>query len=144
MDACDEISTSTEYLKSQLAITYHQPLEKIFVVPNLIPYYMFGHRFNPDMKVAQRKQNREKPRIGLIGSISHFNIPQAKDKDGKLLKDDCSDLVELILELHDKFHFVLLGYCPPELDELAKQGKIEIVQSCSIYNYPTMLHSLGL
>lgn len=59
------------------------PLENILAVPNLLPKYLFGDRYDVDRKMNEFSKFRNKPRIGIVSSLSHFNIDGVReDKNG--------------------------------------------------------------
>lgn len=81
--ASDFVTVTTDYLKEIYHDLYDIPMENILAVPNLLPRYLFGDRFDPKKKIEQYKQNKNKPRIGIVSSLSHFNIDNVReDKDG--------------------------------------------------------------
>ena len=81
--ASDFVTVTTDYLKEIYHDLYDIPMENIIAVPNLLPRYLFGDRFDPKKKIEQYKKNKNKPRIGIVSSLSHFNIDNVReDKDG--------------------------------------------------------------
>ena len=59
------------------------PLDNIIAVPNLLPHWWFGDRYDPVKKVEQFKKFRNKPRIGIVSSLSHYNVDNVmEDKNG--------------------------------------------------------------
>ena len=52
-------------------------------MPNLLPKWWFGDKYDPDKKIEQFKKYKAKPRIGIVSSLSHYNIDNVmQDKDG--------------------------------------------------------------
>ena len=87
-------------------------MDKLLAVPNLLPQFWFGDRYDIDKKMIQFGQYKAKPRVGLIGSLSHFNYRKNKDDNGELVKDDLDTIVDMIRETVDDFQWVILGTVP--------------------------------
>ena len=173
LNTADFVVTTTDYIKQFYHRHYKVPLENILAVPNLLPKWWFGDRYDLDKKVSQFKQFKAKPRIGIISSLSHYNVENVKeDKDGKavrqkikedgtkywenedglevnevdthIITDDIDDIVDCIRETVNDFQWVFFGYCPEKLADLVKANKIEVHGGCAILNYPSQLENLNL
>jgi hypothetical protein len=46
LDACDIITVTTDYIKDAYHKSYNIPLDKIIALPNMLPRYLFGDRFD--------------------------------------------------------------------------------------------------
>lgn len=80
----DFVTVTTDYLKQRYHEMYDVPLENIIAVPNLLSKFWFGDRYDPDKKVNEFQKNKRKPRIGIVSSLSHFNIDNVREtEDGK-------------------------------------------------------------
>jgi len=97
MGYSDLILTTTHYLKEQIHKSYSIPMEKIMAVPNLLPRWWFGDRYDTEKKLQQFKHYKSKPRIGVISSLSHFNLNNAKDENGNIIKDDFHEILDLVI-----------------------------------------------
>ena len=144
----DFVTVTTDYIKKFYHEHYGVPLENIIAIPNLLPKYLFGDRYDPDKKVDQFRKNHAKPRIGIVSSLSHFNIDNVRmDKDGlacrasngpngseiwlneknvevpfaetEKITDDFDDIADVIRSTVDDFQYVCFGYCPPQIKDLA-------------------------
>ena len=63
---------------------YDVPNENIVCVPNLIPKHWIGDKYDVDKKLNQFARNKAKPRIGIVSSLSHYNIDNIReDQNGK-------------------------------------------------------------
>lgn len=74
LNMCDMITVTTDYIKEAYHKYYNVPLHKIVALPNMLPRYLFGDRYDIQKKINQFKTNKAKPRIGIVSSLSHYNI----------------------------------------------------------------------
>ena len=83
LNTADFVTVTTDYIKEFYHKHYGVPLDRIIAVPNLLPRYLFGDRYDLDKKVEQFRKLKQKPRIGIVSSLSHFNVDDVRvDKDG--------------------------------------------------------------
>ena len=83
LNISDFVVVTTDYIKQYYNKKYGVPLQNIIAVPNLLPRWWFGDRYDPDKKVEQFKKFKSKPRIGIISSLSHYNVDELRvTKDG--------------------------------------------------------------
>lgn len=175
LNAADFITVTTDYLKEAYHDIYGVPLENIIAVPNLLPKYLFGDRYEPGKKVKQfeKAKPKNKLRIGIVSSLSHFNIDKVRlDSNGKVTRknvsadgsehwlnednhevdfadthqiiDDFDAITDCIRSTVDEFQYVCFGYCPPQIEDLAKAGKIEVHGGVPIMQYASKLENLQL
>ena len=171
--AADFVTVTTDYLKEVYHDFYDVPLENIIAVPNLLPKYLFGDRYDPERKLKQFSSNKAKPRIGIVSSLSHFNVDnvrcdasgkavrEVKQKDGtskwmrednvevkfedtKRITDDFDEIADCVRSTVNDFQWVCFGYCPPQIQDLANAGKIECHGGVAIMNYASKLENLKL
>ena len=86
LNVSDFVTVTTDYLKEVYHDIYGVPLENIIAVPNLLPKYLFGDRYEPNKKIKQFEKNKcgRKLRVGIVSSLSHFNIDNVRvDENGK-------------------------------------------------------------
>lgn len=89
LNAADLVVVTTEYIKQYYNKKYGVPLSNIVAVPNLLPKWWFGDRYDPERKLDQFKRLKAKPRIGIVSSLSHYNIDNVRTtKDGKACRID--------------------------------------------------------
>ena len=69
--AADFVTVTTDYLKEVYHDFYDVPLENIIAVPNLLPRYLFGDRYDPERKLKQFSSNKANPRVGIVSSLSN-------------------------------------------------------------------------
>jgi hypothetical protein len=83
LNVSDFVVVTTDYIKQYYNKKYGVPLQNIIAVPNLLPRWWFGDRYDPDKKVEQFKKFKSRPRIGIISSLSHYNVDELRvTKDG--------------------------------------------------------------
>ena len=84
----DFVLTTTDYLKNYFHRTYSVPLDNIIVIPNYLPRWWIGSRYDNEKSTNnfRRTKNRGgKLRIGIVSSLSHYNVdhirqdPETKD-----------------------------------------------------------------
>ena len=174
LNTADFITVTTDYLKEYYHNIYDVPLDNIIAVPNFLPKYLFGEKYNPEKKLKQFNENKAKPRIGLVSSLSHFNIDNVritKDKkytcreekmpdgttvwkdeigniipveDTEIITDDFDEISETVRETVKDFHWVFFGFCPPKVEDLVRENKASYISGVSIMNYPMLFSTLGL
>ena len=173
LNAADFVTVTTDYIKQFYHKHYGVPLEKIISIPNLLPKYLFGDRYDPDKKLASYKMHKAKPRIGIVSSLSHYNIDDVredknglacrkdkapdgsdiwkneagqivKEEDTSKITDDFDDIVKCIRETVNDFQWVCFGYCPPQIKDLAEKKKVEVHDGVPIMNYASKLENLDL
>lgn len=52
LQAADFVTVTTDYIKQYYHKNYDVPLENIIAIPNLLPKYLFGDRYNKEVKLA--------------------------------------------------------------------------------------------
>lgn len=173
LNAADFVTVTTDYLKNFYHEHYGVPLENIISVPNLLPKWWFGDRYDSERKLKQFSRFKAKPRIGIVSSLSHYNIDNVRqDKDGKATRlkkqpdgtevwinednqvvpedqttpilDDFDEVCDCIRSTVNDFQWVMFGYCPPKLEDLAKAKKIEVHGGVPLLNYASVLENLQL
>ena len=171
MNAADFVITTTDYLKEVYHDIYGVPLENIIARPNLLPKYLFDDRYDRKKKEKDFGKKKSKPRIGIVSSLSHFNIDNVReDKNGKACResklpdgtskwinednvevpfeetskilDDFDEITECVRSTVNDFQWVCFGYCPPQIKDLADKGLIETHPGVPIQNYPSQLEKL--
>lgn len=66
-------------------------------MPNLLPRWWFGDKFNSEEKASKFGKFKTKPRIGIVSSLSHYNVDNVmEDSNGlaarKKKKPDGTDV----------------------------------------------------
>ena len=173
LQAADFVTVTTDYLKQFYHEHYGVPLENILAIPNFLPKYLFGDRYDVDKKIKQFGKLKSKPRIGIVSSLSHFNIDnvredknglavrEEKQKDGTSkwinekneevkfedttkITDDFDDIAECIRSTVNDFQWVCFGYAPPQIKDLVESKKVEFHGGVPINNYASVLEQLQL
>ncbi len=173
LNAADLLVVTTDYIKNFYHEWYGVPLENIVALPNFLPRWWFGDRYEPEKKVNEFNKNKARPRIGIVSSLSHYNVDDVritkdglaarkkKDKGGKevwknekgevvkeedlsKITDDMTELIPMIAATAKDFQWVFLGYCPDSLKPLVDKKIIEVHQGSAIMNYASALENLHL
>lgn len=175
LNTADFVTVTTDYLKEVYSDIYDVPKDNIIAVPNLLPKYLFGDRYEPSKKAKQfeKAKPKNKLRIGIVSSLSHFNIDGVRlDSDGKAtreqkqpdgtskwinednqevpyekttkIEDDFDQIAKCVRDTVNDFQWVFFGYCPPQMKDLADAGKIEVHGGLPIMNYASKLENLQL
>lgn len=173
LNTADFVVVTTDHIKQYYHDTYGVPLENIIAVPNLLPRWWFGDRYDPDKKCNEFSANRRKPRIGIVSSLSHFNVDNVReDRNGKAVKlqqkpdgtkawinqdgnevneneimkitDDFDDIASCIRDTVNDFQWVCFGYCPPQIKDLADKKLVEVHGGVPILDYASKLENLHL
>ena len=171
LNAADLVIVTTKYLKQYYNKRYGVPLNNILAVPNLLPKWWFGDKFNVQEALDSRSTNKAKPRIGIVSSLSHYNFcGYKKTADGKVaqldaktqkwklledsseidaskledIHDDIDEIASVVEKTVNEFSWVFFGHCPPRFKKLLDQKKIEAYGTTAILNYPNMLKRLKL
>jgi glycosyltransferase involved in cell wall biosynthesis len=113
----DAITTSTEYLKSQLEKHTSKP---IFVCPNMMDLEIFD---------ACEKQPSDNISIGVVGGPSHFN-------DWRVLARP----IEAILSENSNVILYVIGYSPGYLTEIANKFYNRVVTFNRFVPYPVYVN----
>ena len=128
LNESDMVTVTTDYIKQAYHKFYGVPLERIVALPNMLPKYLFGDRYHPEIKLNQFKHFKNKPRIGIVSSLSHYNITDVrKDKDGnacrkKVEKD--SEGKEIVKWFNQKNVEI------PESETIIIQDDFDIIIDC--------------
>lgn len=172
LNAADFVTVTTDYIKEFYHKEYGVPLDNILAIPNLLPRYLFDDYYNVNKKIEQFKQYKNKPRIGIVSSLSHYNVDNTRvDNDGlavrqqqqngqivwvneenkiipeeltHVITDDLDEIIDCIRSTVNDFQWVFFGFCPPKLNDLVQAKKIEVHSGKPIMNYASTFNSLNL
>ena len=88
LNAADLVTVTTDYLKNVYHDIYGVPLENIVALPNFLPRYLFDDRYDKKKKERDFGKNKQRPRVGIVSSLSHFNIDNVRvDKNDKACRE---------------------------------------------------------
>lgn len=116
----DSITFSTEPLKEIYVNDYGIDPNKIRVVRNFLPQFLYSLPYRNSVK--EFNTTDQKPRIFWAGSASHVG------KGG-----DLEFLMPLIEKTFSEYQWVFQGVLPPELIEHHKAGKVEFIPWTPVY-----------
>ena len=126
--------------------------KKFRVFPNLPSFNWLGRYINPQIamaKYADLRKGRRPFRIGLISSMSHYELDENKLKNG-MIEDDIQIVVDAQKLLRDRNfnNYVIVapldGMSGSVKSRLEKHGKVEMFQQTLIRNYPNMVNAAQL
>lgn len=97
LNAADFVTVTTDYIKNFYHEYYGVPLENILAVPNLLPKFLFGGKYHPAEATERFRKNKPKPRIGIVSSLSHYNVDGVREDSNGLVvrKNKRSDGTEI-------------------------------------------------
>jgi hypothetical protein len=124
MHKSDAIIVSTDTLKDVYSTHYNMPVEKITVIKNNLPRFLYNFNRRHEKRTFDAHL---KPRVFWSGSGSHVG------KDG-----DLDFFVKIVESTLDKYTWVLQGVCHPDLQKHVDAGKIEFHAWSSIYDLPSL------
>ena len=136
MKMCDAITTPTTWMSD-----YYQSKTgvKAITLPNYMPKFWMDRFYDKNRIVTNYDRNRKRPRVGYVGSPTHFNVKQVPGA-----KDDFADINNVIIKTIKDFQWVLFGGCSAELAPYVSAGQIEYKPWAKIYDYPTIYNNLNL
>lgn len=92
LNAADFVVVTTNHIKEYYHRKYGVPLKNIIAFPNLLPRWWFDGKYSLQTSLENKTRFKAKPRIGIISSLSHYNIDNVRtDKNGYAVrrkKDD--------------------------------------------------------
>ena len=94
LNTADFVVVTTNYLKEYYNRKYGVPLSNILAIPNFLPRWWFGDKYDLTTSMNIRGKFKNKPRIGIVSSLSHYNVDKVRSTaDGKSvrLKKDEND-----------------------------------------------------
>ena len=173
LNTADFVTVTTDYIRNFYHEHYGVPLENIIAVPNLLPRWWFGDKFNSEEKARQFGKFKTKPRIGIVSSLSHYNVDNVMEDSNGLaarkkkkpdgtdvwvsengkevseeelhkIEDDFDDIVKCVRETVKDFQWVFFGYCPPQVRDLAEKKLIEVHGGVPLLNYASKFYNLQL
>jgi hypothetical protein len=118
LDSADSITFSTEPLKDIYVNKYQIDPNKIKVVKNYLPQFLYSLPYRTSVKDF----TKDKPRILWWGSASHLG------KGG-----DLDFLIPMIESTIEEYQWVFQGVIPKELEQYVKEGKIEFLPWVPVY-----------
>ena len=136
-DLIDEFVVVSPYMKQHYM--QHAGWEKVTVIPNYLPFTWLRGHYNFDRKMKEFEQNKQKPRIGYIGSASHFDV---KNSNGQ--KDDFHHVFDFIVKTIDKYQWVFVGGYPLRLHPYVKSGQVEFHKWVPILELHEKVRELNL
>lgn len=138
MNNSDFVLVTTDELKEYYNTKFEVPLDNIIVIPNYLPQWWMGGFYDKDQAIKNYRKNKNRPRIGLISSSSHYDV------NNKKIADDSTEISEYIRKTCKQYRWVIFGSIIPSIADLMMSGDVEYYQGCDILHYPQALKSLNL
>ena len=142
-----EIVTNMDYMtvtSMYLRELFHQkikiPKEKILVIPNLLPKFLYDGYYDRKKlkeKAKLMKQRKDKIRVLWTGSSTHFNLNNMADQD------DVKVLRQFIHKTSKRFQWVMVGVPADAVKYLGLPPNVECHSWCPILNYPHLLQEVN-
>lgn len=139
LTGCDYITVTTDELKDYYVRKYGVDHEKVLVLPNYLPRWWVGGTYNLDKQVQLYNENIKKPRIGFPLSSSHYDINGINN-----YVDDFTGIIDFVRSTVNKYQWCFMGHCPKNLEDLARDRKIEILPGSDVLNYPREMWERGM
>ena len=121
LNESDFVLTTTDYIKGAYSREYGVPLDNIICIPNFLPKWWIGGKVNLPYKLEMFKKNKgSRLRVGVVSSLSHFNIDRVRQlPDGKA-----------VYEVRDKATDKLTGFEDEERNPISLEegSKLPLVQ----------------
>ncbi len=136
MKLCDAITTPTKYMSEYYTA---KTGVKSITIPNYMPKFWMDRYYNKEKIVNNYEKNKKRPRVGYVGSPTHFNIGNVPGA-----KDDFADVLKVIIKTIKDFKWVIMGGLPAELISYVREGHIEYKPWARIYDYPQVYNDLNL
>lgn len=133
LSQCDFLTVTTPVLKKYYVDNYGIDDHKVLVIPNYLPRWWIGEAYNVDIIRKRATDNWKKPRIGFPMSSSHFDLNNTGNKD------DFSDVADFVRSTVNKYQWVIIGHAPKVIEDLIKDGKVEVIPGSDLLNYPREL-----
>lgn len=132
---CDAVTTPTNFMSEYYTA---KTGVKSITIPNYMPKFWMDRYYSKDKVVSNYDKNKRRPRVGYVGSPTHFNMgpPGARD--------DFADILKVIIKTIKDYKWVLMGGVPAELIPYVKSGDIEFKGWTQIYDYPQAYSDLNL
>ena len=99
MNNADFVVTTTNYLKGYFNRTYGVPEDNIIVIPNYLPRWWIGGKYDKEKSVENFRRSKNKGgklRIGMVSSLSHYNV------DGIRQDPETKDVIKKVEEVDPK------------------------------------------
>jgi hypothetical protein len=136
MQLCDAITTPTAFMSTYYT---NRTGVKSIILPNYMPKFWIDRFYNKPKLSENYETHRKRPRVGYIGSPTHFNIGNTPGA-----RDDFSDICDVIVKTIKNFKWVIMGGLPLELIPHVQAGNIEYVPWTRIWDYPSVYSGLNL
>lgn len=138
LNASDFVLVTTDELGEYYTKRFGVSKDSIVVIPNYLPRWWIEHCYDFEKSVRNYTKNKSRPRIGLIGAPSHYDVNK------KNIENDITQILPYIKKTIKDYKWVIFGSKIPELDEYVSKGDIEFHGGIDILHYPDTVSKLNL
>lgn len=138
LNASDFVLVTTDELGEYYTKRFGVSKDSIVVIPNYLPRWWIEHCYDLEKSVKNYNKNKSRPRIGLIGAPSHYDVNK------KNIENDITQILPYIKKTIKDYKWVIFGSKIPELDEYVSKGDIEFHGGIDILHYPDRVSKLNL
>lgn len=139
VNVCDIVTVTTPVLGNYFHKKFGVDKNNIFVIPNYLPRWWIGDSFNLNRISHRFDTNKTKPRIGIISSMTHYDINNKANG-----KDDLYHYNDFIESTLDKYQWVFVGGISNKLKPYVDSKQIQFYNGFDLLNYPRMINDLNL
>jgi len=133
----DYLTVTSSYLRNLFHKEINIPIEKILLMPNRLPKFLYEGYYDKDkVKIKSKKKRvsaKDKPRILWTGSSTHFNLGDMSSED------DVKVLRQFIHKTAKRYQWVLVGVPKDAVKYLGLPSNVECYPWCPILNYPMLM-----
>lgn len=135
INMCDEVTVTCDFIRD----LYKEKTGKqeITVVPNFIPHFWLGNKYDPLRVSDSFEKNRRKPRILYTGSGAHYDV---ENRIGG--KDDFEQVLPFVINTRHKYQWIFVGAFPPPLLPYIQNREIEFHPWQTLLDYPSFIAGL--
>lgn len=138
LNASDFVLVTTQELGDYYCERFGVNPDSLIVIPNYLPMWWIGHCYDLEKSVKEFNLNKARPRIGLIGAPSHYDVNRKK------LDNDITAILPYIRKTVKDYRWVIFGSKIPELEDLVASNDVEYHHGIDILHYPDTVRALSL
>lgn len=121
MRMCDEITVTCQYMKDYYIEKTGN--KNITVIPNYPMRMWMDNHYHPQKLIENFEKFKSKPRIGYVGSGTHFDVLNRTNQ-----KDDFDHVINSIISSRKDFQWVFIGGFPLRCKPYIDSGEMEFIQ----------------
>jgi len=138
LQGCDFLTVTTDTLRQYYIDNYELEEDKVVTIPNYLPRWWIGEAYREDLIKERYDVHKDKPRIGLPLSSSHYDLTGINN-----YIDDFSIISDFVRSTVKKYQWVVVGHVPKKIEDLIKSKQVECVPGSDLLNYPREMVDRG-